>query len=598
MPGLSDLLGQNSVIEQLLLWNVLGQVITALDQPGLTALLQDVQASHPELALDPATAAQALTRHHLDEGLAASEAAKGGIDAARFAVLTELARVRITPADLATAVLRSYLDRAQADAEALPQGITPEQMQILIDLAGDAPGPDQLAEALRRGLIPRDGRGAGAVSYVQGIAESRLHDKWADLLFELTRALLSPPDAASAVIRNFMDYAAAQQLAEKQGVDADTFATMTHLAADAPGPQQLAEALRRGAITYAGIGPDSISFLQGIAEGRLADKWAPVIQDLAKLWPTPTDALEAALKGQLTKEEGLATYLLLGGDQQFYQWLLDSQGDAPSPLEAASMAARGIIPWHGTGPDATSFDQAIREGRLRDKWTEATREATRYLPAPGEVITFLAHRAITQDRATQLLNDRYMDQDVLAAYLAEADETDLSVYRGLTQSSVTDMYYAHLIDHDQAIGLLGLLHVTDKAAELLLAYADLRQLIDSIQRSVQRIASLFTGRKISTDTARHALAQLEIPATSVERILQTWELQAQANVKTLSATQIVDAWYYLVLSQDQAIADLQAIGYTAFDAWVLLSLKAKGPLPNPPPQDQAQPPGLVIPGVT
>jgi hypothetical protein len=43
---------------------------------------------------------------------------------------------------------------------------------------------------------------------------------------------------------------------------------------------------------------------------------------------------------------------------------------------------------------------------------------------------------------------------------------------------------------------------------------------------------------------------------------------------------------------------LEAIGYTPYDAWVVLSNKVKQPLPGKPPRDVAAPAGAVIPGVT
>lgn len=598
MAGLGDLLGRNGVLEQLLLWGVVNQVISASSSPAFALLQQDVSKDHPVAALDPVTAADAAARDLMTEGAAEAEARLSGVSAARWKVLSELHKVRLDPSDLATAVLRSAVTEGEALSQLKPQGITPDMLKLLVYLAGDALGPEQLVEALRRDIIHREGSGQDSTSYDQGIKESRLHDKWGPVLVELAKQLLSPPDAASAVVRNFASREAMTRLAEQQGIDAATFSIMTDLAADAPGPQQLAEALRRGAIEEAGTGAASTSFEQGIAEGRLAAKWAPVIKALAQLWPTPVDAINALVKGQIPPDEGLAMYERLGGDPQFYQWLLDSAGDAPSPLEAADMAARGIIPWEGTGPDKTSFAQAVREGRLKDKWIGPTKAAAKYLPPPGEIITFLAHTAITAERARELLTDHYMDPDVLAAFINEADLTDLSDYRGLTQSSVVDMYYARLITADQATAILEMLHVTPKAAPLLLAYADMRQVIDSISKSVQRIAGLFTGRKISVGTAREALMRLEIAPEQVEQIIETWEIQANANVKTLTQAQIIDAWYYEVIDQETAIRLLGAVGYTPFDSWVLLSVKAKGRLPGEPPADIAPSVGVVIPGTT
>ena len=363
-------------------------------------------------------------------------------------------------------------------------------------------------------------------------------------------------------------------------------------------PQQLAEALRRGLIPAAGAGPASVSFAQGIAEGRLANKWAPVIKGLSQLWPTPVDALDAALKGQITDAEGTALYEKLGGDLAFYPWLLASIGDSPTPLEAAVMAARGIIAEDGLGPKVLSYAQAVKESRYRNKWSGAYRKLSEHIPPPSTIVSMLAHRALDQQQAHDLLIQNDMPAYLAAAYISEAEYEAISDYRGLTQSAVIDMYVAHVMDRGQALQILAALHVSDAAAGLLLDYADMRYVIDSINKSVQRIASLFVGRKISAQTAIGALTQLEIPGHTIDLIIQDWELQAAANVKILTEAQIINAWYYNIIDDAEAINDLGAIGYTPYDAWVVLSIKAKGKLPNQPPRIAAAPQGAVIPGVT
>lgn len=598
MAGLSDLFGRHGVIEQLLLWNVVGQVISAAGQPGFELLGQDVNAKHPVQILDPGTLAQLVARSMVGKDAAEAEAARSGIDAERFGKLLDRETIRLAPADLAMAVLRSYMTQGAAEADAKPQGVTPAMLKILSDLAGDAPGPDELAVALRRHLIREDGKGPESTSYEQGIAETRLHNKWGPVVRELARQLISPADASSAVIRNFMSREAGVKAAELQGVDADTFDILTHLSGDAPGPQQLAEALRRGAIKLDGTGAGSTSFEQGIAEGRLADKWAPVIRALAQMWPTPDDALNAVLKGDIPSADGEAMYEKLGGDPQFYPWLLSSIGDAPSPLEAASMAARGIIEWEGTGPDNTSFAQAVREGRLRDKWTPAVKASTVFLPTPGEVITFLSEGSMTRDRAAGLLAQHRMTEEQIGWYLNEADLAATTDYRGLTRSSVIDMYKSRMISSDDAVGLLEALHISGDAAKLLLSYADMQQVYANVQESVRRIASLYTSRKITSETAISALSSLGIPQPGIEDIMQTWRIQAAASVKTLTATQIAESFLYEAMTQPEAMTELENIGYTPFDAWVVLCITVKAVLPDKPTRTIGAPPLTVIPGTT
>lgn len=693
MAGLSDLLGANGVIEQLLLWNVVGQVVSAMATPAFTELVQDAQQAHPEVALAPDVLAGLVARHLATEADARAQARKSGMPPGSFDLIREAARIRLSPADLAQAVLRSYLPRGDAEREALPQGFTADMFKIATDLQGDAPGPQQLAEALRRGIIDRRGRGADSTSFDQGISESRLHDKWADMVAALTReiisppdaadaavrnylpyqdaereaaksgvdaalfrvmydlagdapgpqqlaealqrgiirkggtgaaavsfeqgiaegrlhdkwapvierlaaAILSPPDAASAVVRNFLAVEAGEDIAAQSGVDKKTFTTMRHLAGDAPGPQQLAEALRRGAIDQRGKGADSTSFEQGIAEGRLADKWAPVIKDLAKLWPTPVDALNALLKGAFDEREAKKLYAKLGGDDQFFDWLFFSQGEAPTPLELISMANRGFIPWDGVGQDKTSYAQGFHEGRWRNKWEDVYRKFAEYLPDPSTIVTLVKDGAMTSATAAPLLAQHGMSHQVITAYLDEAHTLALSDYRGATTSVVTDSYYAEMITRKQAITILVALHVTEQAAELILNYVDVKRAFDQVNAAVSRIRTLYAARKITKQTAQDSLKEIGVPFDQIPKIVATWSVENSITVKTLTEAQIADAFQYDIFTQAEAMTELENIGYTPFDAWAVLSIKAKGVLKGKPSQGPAPAQGTVRPGTT
>jgi hypothetical protein len=120
----------------------------------------------------------------------------------------------------------------------------------------------------------------------------------------------------------------------------------------------------------------------------------------------------------------------------------------------------------------------------------------------------------------------------------------------------------------------------------------------AITRAVTRLQTLYMSRKIGTDTATQALDRLGVPGVAIPDIISTWDVIASANVKTLTEAQIVDAWAKNLLTNDQASSELQAIGYTPFDAWVLMAIK-NAPAAGPAPDYQiAAPLGAVIPGVT
>lgn len=598
MSGISDLLGANGVIEQLLLWNVVGQVMQAMMSPAFTNLQQDSLARHPDLVITPEVLARAVTQTFMTKAAATKEAAKSGIDASRFDILLELADIRLSPADLAEAVLRSYLDKGAAANEARKQGVTGDRFETMTLLAGDGIGPQQAAEARRRGIIDAHGKGPDSTSFDQAIAESRLHNKWGPVLFELQKALLSPADAASAVVRGFLDRHHGESVAALSGVGAEEFTIMVDLAGDAPSPTELVVALRRGIIPEDSGNPAKPGFTQGIQQGRLADKWIPMIRALAQEWPTPTDALEARLVGQVTTEHSKELFAKFGGDPQYWQLLFDTRGEAPTPLEAGVLANRGAIPWDGLGPEKTTFSQAFHEGRWRNKWEDAYRKLAEYHPPEGTIITLLAHGIITDGEAAKLLSHLGMTEHQIKWFISEAHLTAYSDYRGATISMVLQAYYEQLLTKDQALPILEGFHVTPAAAKLMLDFEDAQRSFAAVNNALARIRTLYASRKITLATVRNSLTELGIAPLSIEGIIKSWQIENSVSVKPLTEAQIADAYIATILNEREALTELENIGYTPFDAWVILSIKAKKPLGDRPSPGPAAPQGQVIPGTT
>ncbi len=109
------------------------------------------------------------------------------------------------------------------------------------------------------------------------------------------------------------------------------------------------------------------------------------------------------------------------------------------------------------------------------------------------------------------------------------------------------------------------------------------------QRAVNRVGTLYTGRKIDKQTALSTLDSLSLPAPQRDRLLKIWDLERGDNLKHLTPPQLGHAvsngWYTV----DQALAVLGAQGYGALDAWVLLSIELKAPATDSPPTDNLPP---------
>jgi hypothetical protein len=598
MADLGELGGAFAYLESFFLWQIIGQVASTMLSPAFNALQQDALKAHPNMVITPDVLARAVVQTFMSKAEATSEAARSGVDAKRFDILLKMADIRLQPAELAEAVLRSYTTRADAIEQAKLQGVSPDRFDILALLAGDGIGPQQAAEARRRGYIKPSGTGPASTSYEQAIAESRLHNKWGDVLYKLTQAILSPQDAAQAVVRNFLPAEHGAAIAALNGVDETQFATMVSLAGDAPSPTDLTVALRRKLIPRDSGNPDKPGFVQGIQQGRLADKWIHMIEALAQEWPTPTDALEARLVGQVTTDESKQLYAKFGGDPQYWQLLYDTRGEAPTPLELGVLANRGAIKWDGLGADKTSFSQGFHEGRWRNKWEDAYRHLAQYRPPESTIMLFLSHGVITNDQAADELAKLGMDKTAIKWFIDEAHLEAYSDYRGATVNTVLTAYHEQIIAHDQALAILTDLHVDPLAANILLELQDIQRAFEAVNNAISRIRTLYASRKITIQTVKQALADVGVDGTQIEGIVKSWQIENSVSVKVLTEVQIVDATVEGILTPAEGLTELENIGYTPFDAWVLMSLKVKGALPGKPAKGPAPPQDQVIPGTT
>lgn len=409
---------------------------------------------------------------------------------------------------------------------------------------------------------------------------------------------LSAADAATAANRSFLTVGDATDEAAKNGISATRFETLRQLAGNAPAPEELAIALRRGIIPADGSGPDATSFVQGIAEGNLLDKWGPVIEAIAKQVPSPADIVDAIVRNQVTAADGQALYETVGGDTQYLQLLVDVNGRPPAPTQLVELAQRGIIPWDGTGPDATTYQQGIFEGDTKDKWEPVIRHLSEYYPTASEALELYRWGQLDLEATTQLLTQRGMTGDLAAAWIGYADANAVNDYRGLTEQSVLAMLSISYISDDQATTMLEALHRGPDAIKQLIAYAHIQRAIQAVNSGIGRIGSLYQGRKITQATARDALNALGVLPTAVPDILADWEAIAGANVKTLTESQVADAWEYGVMTDAEAQQELVNIGYTPYDAWVVLSVKNKEALPGKPAAGPPGPIGPAAPGTT
>lgn len=393
----------------------------------------------------------------------------------------------------------------------------------------------------------------------------------------------TPADLALMVVRNVLGAGQAAAEAKRAGINPERFGQLVDITGDAPAPGDLAVALRRKLIDRAGTGPGSTSFDQGIREGRLKDKWIEVMRQLATEWPTPTDILEALLQGQIGHADAVAKYEQTGGDPAWFELLFHTRGAGPTPVEAGTLANRGIIPWDGTGPDTTSFEQAFLESRFRNKWLHAYRRLAEYRPPPRTIVAMLRAGSLTRAQATTLLRQFGLTDELAAAYVADATHAKASAGKELTESQIVGLFETGALTHAEAVAMLVKFGLSAHDADLIVAGAGARRELAQVNSAITKIRTSFLARHITAPAATKALGSVGVTAQPAEAMVRIWSAELGATPRVLTDAQITRAVKLGILGEAEGRRRLEADGWRARDAWILLSLAEGGKLPGEPP---------------
>jgi hypothetical protein len=339
---------------------------------------------------------------------------------------------------------------------------------------------------------------------------------------------------------------------------------------------ELLELWRRKVIPETGSGADSLSYEQGVREGQTKNKWIEPLKALKTALPAPESALEALLEGQTDEATARDLYEQWGGDPRYFTLMFDTRGSAPTPLEAASMARRGIIPWEGTGPDVVSFQQAFLEGPWRNKWLTPYQKVSEYLPPPRTVTALLRAGTIDVATSTRIFEQSGLSPELTAAYVKDATQQRTQATRDLAKSTILSLYEEGRFTRQQALDELAKRGEPADVAEYEVQEAEWRRTKTITDHAVTKIHGLYVAHKTDKTTAGAALGELKLDKTQVDALFTVWDVERAATVKTLTTAQMLDL-LLLGVGSAEVMAMLQDDGYTAGDAEALVRIKLKVP---------------------
>lgn len=410
---------------------------------------------------------------------------------------------------------------------------------------------------------------------------------------------LSPADLADMLIRGIVDETFAKQEAAKAGIRPDDLHRMYLDHGEPPPMMLILELFRRGYVPWSAGPIPHISAENALREGRIRDEWIPVLKRSQFTPPSAADAVNAAVRNQISRTESIALSYFAGlgtsslqvpdgadttDTETAWQVLYDTTGRPPAPTQLAELVWRGIIGVKGRGPTETTFEQGIYEGDLKDKWEQPLEAILTKYPALYEIRVLLEHGAISPEQAATYLKKQGYLATVATSLAQDATAQAIVVDRILTEANLKALYQNGTITETQALSMLTHIGYPATAAKFIIASWQLDVSWKAYSASVTKVGTYYIGHKITATQAAENLRRLGVPETQIAPTIKDWTVSLTSNLKLLTEAQITDAWEYGVMSETEALTELEAIGYTPYDAWVVLSVKAKGPLPNKPPR--------------
>jgi hypothetical protein len=416
--------------------------------------------------------------------------------------------------------------------------------------------------------------GEGSIAqqfFVWGVASSVINAATTPFIESLTDDMwsrsplrpLTPAELADMSVRGIVtaDYATTE--AARSGIDATRFNYMVLDTGEPPAIEQMLQLYRRGLI-------DEAIMEKAIRESRVRDEWVPYVLEMGKDLPTPVDALQALVEGQIDQATAEDLYVKLGGDDTYFTMLLNTRGEGPSPNEAATMAKRGLIAWDGIGPGVLSYEQAVKESRFRDKWTDAFKGLANYIPPPRTIGTLYTTGSITQEQALQLYSQAGLSPELAAAFLNSASSSKTAKHRDLAVSTIESLYAERAITQEQAMSYLTDLGYSSDEATFVLQVNDMKRYERFVSTAISAVHTEYTSHKIDRGTASATLDALQLASTERDSLLNLWTIERGAKVRVLTEAQVHKAVTDGIWDVPTGTAALVQMGYSESDAGVLL----------------------------
>lgn len=457
---------------------------------------------------------------------------------------------------LAEAVASGHITQAAGAAEAALSGYDGDAFGRLVSAAVEGPGVAPAFQMWRRGLLSQAG-------FEKAAKRAGLEDEWVGALVGLHDVLLSPSDLAMARQQGFVDVGRQHDESARQGVTNDRADILFEISGLPPGIGPATEALHRG---FIGDG----EFAQIVREGHTKTKYTDLLLRLAVPLLNPATIVNLYLRGWITEATYHGRMAQHGYSAADADDWFKSAGRPAAPVQMFTAWARGVDGPDGTPMDQQQFLKGIRESDIRPEWGPMLWGIRHAYPSLFQLRRAVQEGAITRQRALTILHyERYEDADA-AALVASWISSGGTGAKGLTAAEVVAEFEGLYLTRAEAVAELEAMGFTPATAAGKLDAAAARRVRTTRNAAVAAIGKRFLAWRADEAEVRARLVDLGVPTEAQDHLLTLWGYEREDKIRLLTPAQVKKAVSSRLLTDAQALVELEHLGFTPADAQTFL----------------------------
>lgn len=209
-------------------------------------------------------------------------------------------------------------------------------------------------------------------------------------------------------------------------------------------------------------------------------------------------------------------------------------------------------------------------------------------PYLRDVMMNVAYRPLTRIDVRRMYEDGILDlEQVYSAYLdhgyspenatlmtqwtiryAEPNEKELS------RAQITDLMIDGHLSREDAKNMLQKLGYPEHRADLLITYAEYKEIKDEMDEAIDNVKIYFQNNLISKEEARQRLYQLNVPSDRVTLLIERWNIKNISDTKLPSKSDLDKFYRKGIIDDTNYIQEMSRLGYSnKYIGWYLSNLK-------------------------